>query len=275
MATKYTFLFQFQTDPAPGSNQNSRVAGWSESHWRTADDLVDPSLDPIAGMRAALLPADSRIIGWRAVNYDLSQAKLIQTSVRIGGCNLQFGAGAIAQDVPQMALQMRGTVSGLDTNVATFDIRGIPDAKVVGGAYTATDPFDTALKNWQKQLAGFSWGFVGIDKTQKKVRVLALAAGVLKVASGSGIVVNDTITFYRTTLDGGKKLTGKYLVTAATDPTFTLQGIDPTATITKPNGACRRLILKFLDYASIQTVGVRTHKVGRPFFRYRGRKSAA
>jgi len=272
---KYTMIFSFTTKPVDGSGQSPRVAGWTESHWRATNDIVNFRQDRLITRRAALLPAGASISGFRITGFDETTGKLIQQSVILGAVNAGPGAAPDQQDIPQMSLQFRASATPPAVNTATFDIRGLPDVRVAGGAYNPSNEYAGLMSNFTGALVADSWGWVGVNKALPKVRVLKLLAGVVTLSAGSGLVAGNYVTFFRTKLDGGKSLKGTYLVTAAADPQYTLQAIDPAATISVPNGTARKHALAFVDYGAIDIIAVRTHKVGRPFFRYRGRRSGA
>jgi hypothetical protein len=273
MPTKYTMLFTAKTLPTDGTNIAPRVGGWSESHWRTAADQTVNQQMPLITRRLALLPNTQLFIGVRVVVYNIVQGRLIQTGLTPYPLNL-LGGNILACDVPSMALQINANATPPDVNNCTFDFRGVPDARVVGGEFSTSRDYSNLIAGYLGELGDNSWGWIGVDKAQPKVRVMSLSnVGVLTVGPGSGVAVGDFIQLFRVKFDGGKSANGKYLVSAVAGNEITVFGTG-TNTISAPNGLARRLVLKFLDYGTMFVKGVRNHKVGGPFGKYRGRRSA-
>jgi hypothetical protein len=273
-ATKYTLIFGATTDPEIGSNQPIRVGGWSESHFRVAFDIV-PSFElDFIQLRKALLPTTQFIQGVRVTTYNLVGPVMIQTGVRIFPMNVRGGT-ALACDIPQMALQINARASLPTLNTVVWDFRGLPDARVVGGAYAPIGRGQYPVQPYLDYLTENAWGWVGVDKTLLKVPVLGLTAmGVLTLAGGSGLAVDDIVQLFRVKADDGTKLNGKYRVSAVNGNAYTIEGAGGKV-VTKPKGRARKASLVFIDYGPMQIKGVRTHKVGAPFDPYRGRRSPA
>lgn len=274
MPAKYSFLFNFESNPANGVPAVRRSASWTESHWRAAADRTNLQLQALGTERAVLLSGNSRIELCRVTTFDLVNDKLQQKGVQIVPLGLP-GTNALATDIPQMALQLKWNATAPNVNVATSDLRAIPDARVVGGEYDFQAAYNGQVQTYLNDLVDTAWGFMGINFANNKVRVLGLAAGVLKAGAGHGLVAGNVAQLYRTISATGKKLTGLYVVDSVVGNDITLEGIDATASITVPNGYIRRAQPIFCDYANYTIVRIRTHKVGRPFAPYRGRARAA
>ena len=273
-AAKYTMIFGATTVPNANSNFPPRKGGWSESHFRAATDLpVIPGAEFLLN-RMALLCATQMLQAVRVTNYNLLGGRLIQTGVTVTLFNSPGGWPGTC-DIPSMGLQYNFQATRPDVNNATFDFRGLPDDRVVGGEFSPLSRDGYPVNAYGDYLAANGWGWVGVDKTLPKVRVLGLSnLGVLSLSTGSGLGVGDFVTLFRVRADGGAKLNGRYQVTAVNGDNFTIQGT-ATNTISKANGLARKDVLKFLDYGSYTIKGVRTHKIGGPFATFRGRRRAA
>lgn len=274
MPTKVTMIFAFDSTPADGSGQIQRFAGWSESHWRASNDY-DPSTDnSLQRARSLLLPISGVLQALRVTQYITTTGRLVQQGVKVISITGHVGTSGLACDIPSMGLQIRSNATSA-TNVANWDFRGVPDARVVGGEYSPGGPYTANLAAYLSYLDNNAWGWIGVDQTKPKVRVISLAANVLTVGSGSGIGAGTWIRLYRVVTDAGVKLNGTYFVSGVAGDALTLVGLPTGAAITKPNGVARWYVPVFLDYTGSALVRIRTHKVGRIFNQYRGRQRRA
>lgn len=274
MPYKYSIIFGFNTSPADGSNLPSRAAGWTESHWRNAFDITPNAQMNLLQARADLLSTNGSILGVRVTSYLDVNGKFVQQGVSVYPLNLP-GANRLLTDIPQMALQINFKATAPDVNVATTDIRALPDARVVGGEYDNNNFYTQAVEGFCNILVNNAWGFVGIDMTKPKVRVISLANSILTVGAGHGVVAGNWIKLYRVRADGGARVTGDYHVSLVAGNALTLDGIADTVAVSVPNGLMRQIVPKFLDYGAFAIARVRTHKVGRNFLPYRGRQRKA
>jgi hypothetical protein len=274
MPTKVSMIFQFRSAPVDGSGQLARVAGWSESHWRTVNDVTPAIYNALAGFRTLLLPTAASLTALRVTQYGTTSGRLVQQGVQVIALDGHFGNSGLLCDIPNMGLLINSKATGT-VNTANWDFRAVPDARVVGGEYAPGNPYTQNVANYLSYLDANAWGWVGVDLTKPKVRVISLAANVLTVGSGSGIAANTWVRLYRVTTDGGVKLNGTYYVSSVIGDALTLVGLPTGAAITKPNGTARWYVPIFLDYAGSSVVRIRTHKVGRIFSQYRGRQRRA
>jgi len=274
MPFKYSMIFSFTTAPAAGAGLPARTCSWTESHWRNAFDFTPTPNSAFFTKRCNLLPTAGRISAVRVTEYESVNSKLVQKSVRIFDVVVP-GRANLECDIPQMGLQINFRASAPQVNVATTDIRAIPDARIVGGEYDNQAAYTNLVNDYCGALTEDAWGFMGIDMTAPKVRVISLANKVLTVGAGHGVVAGNWIKAYRVYLDGGKKLNGDFHVSAVAGNALTLDGVDADLSITKPNGLIRKVAPIFCDYGDFRIARARTHKVGRPFLPYRGRQRKA
>jgi hypothetical protein len=261
---KVDLLFHASTNKAGGSPDQVRTAGWSEG-WYTDKDInaARISVDFLCRARASFLTNSAAIIGqrYRVVGGGSSTD------------NRQYpGSGTGLADLPAMAiLASIGTAGG--PNVRRFALRGLADARAVEGEFIPSQQMTAAL-TWFATL-------LGNEQFKFKARVLTNVKGQIDSITTGGVVVmkdpvtlsiGDRVRFLRVTDVNGQSQSGVYLVTAAADSThFTVAGYTGAASI---SGFARKEQTAYYAClsSSFQRGRVITHKVGRGFFQFRGRR---
>jgi hypothetical protein len=131
-----------------------------------------------------------------------------------------------------------------------------------------------ALVNYNTLLAKDGWRFKGRVLTNVKGEIDSIStAGVVVMKDAVTLSVNDKVRFLNVVDANGVSRSGVYLVTAAPDSThFTVAGYTG-ATATR--GFARKEQQDYFLVAdkSLARGRVVTHKVGRSFFQFRGRRS--
>jgi len=272
MISRVSFLFALTTNPTDASKSIAHSGGWSEGHWQNG--VVNADFGPIAELaraRANLLPKQASIIGFRIALYDLVGNKLTPRGTSTGKF-LFPGNSAWPCDLPQMALELSGVASG-EPNISRMVLRGIPDQFAVQGEYAPSPAFSGNLTRYTNQLFLRSWGFVGRDLGQARVRLTSIQGAVVTLPAAGVFAVGDYMIFNRVKNDSGNSVSGSYLIKAAVDDTtFTLQGMGNNNT-SIANGTVRKDVAKFFLFGDIQPSRAVVRKVGRPFESYRGRAS--
>lgn len=271
---KYTFIFAVTTNPTQRADAQPHSGGWTESHWSTA--VVSPTGVGVIRWpqkRAAILPAECSIVGYRVQEYTISGNKLLpggaQSFKRLFPGNPQFSV-----DVPQAGLQLSLPIQGR-SNIVRTTLRGLPDEMVVNGEYTPTVRFRGLLKEFTDNLwnpAGGEWASAIRDLSQPSVRVLTLANSIITLDAAGGMVVGDYMRLNRCRDQQGNPISGSFRITAVNGMSFTLAGMDP-ALIVKPGGLARKDLALIAKYAGASVGRVLVKKIGAPFEKYRGRRS--
>lgn len=267
---KVSLIFAQTTSPDATWTGTQRTAGWSESWFYqssspdTVASLVNGS-GGVAQTRAALLANTASLAFTR-----------IQQVNPVGGnslFNFNVTGSAGRCDLPQAALRYKVTaVDGI--SVRGVDLRGIPDDRVVGGAFSTTIPFTNALNKYRKSLAGFGW--FGQDRAVVKRKIATITTGgLVSLQVASPYAVNDTLHITRTKQDGSGKVQRFTASVASVGPLanqFTLT-YWPLGACT--GGSIQKVSITFLAVDTSEPFGViaSIRKTGRPFNLYRGRAS--
>lgn len=274
MPFRVSYLFGLTTDPNFPQYALPHSAGWSEGVWQNDNVGLQLKIENLAVARAALLPKNASIIGYRIQNYTISGLKLVP-----GASNTvnQRWAGDPANpgDIPQMGFRVvLPTTNGL--NKAVFTLRGIPKNQTKGGEMSTTGFYDLALKAWKNALVGGAWAMVGRNLAAPSYNIVGIAGPIVTTAVPiAGVVENQTyLQLVRSYDVNGVAVRGTFLCTAKNDVTkqYTLQNLNVTA---HASGLIRVATLAIVQIAPIENVSVRVveKKVGRPFEAYRGRAS--
>ena len=275
MPFRVSYLFDLTTNPVDKTQASGRTAGWSETMWwdGTINNLLGGPLQNLANRRAAMLPTEASIIGYRIANANITADNRINYAGTSGGKlnnagNVSYSAG-LSQDALMISLT---AVNG--QNVARHALRALPDECSSRGEYAPDRNFGSYLNAYVLQLQNNAWGMVARDLAQQTFSVMSIDAhGVTTTAGNHNVLVNQFIRFHRVKLDDGTTVQGSYLVTAVTANTLTLANWPYISPKTNQGGLIRRDVLTFLRIG-LQTGQVATtRKVGRPFEGFRGRRS--
>lgn len=272
MGTRISFLMQATTAPPDRTSAAPHSAGWSESWWLPGTVNSDsPLITQLAQKRASLLPSQASVIGFRLALYTLTGNKIVPGGTKTGKF-LYPGAGHIATDLPQVALEMSGK-TGAGPNTSRFTLRGMPDGMMTYGEYQPDTTFRGAVTRFCTELIDSGWCFLGRDLSNPVVRVLSIAAGNVTVSAGMGVAVGDYIRLLRVFDNNGNSVQGSYRVTAfAGAGVMTLAGFDPAITAGE-SGSARKDTLALYGFSAVTPSRAVVRKVGRPFESYRGRRS--
>ena len=271
-ATKVTLLFQAGTIDSSGNA--ARTGGFSETYYSTlAIDApqLQTNWTALCQKRAALLPTNSRIVGSRYQRVD-----------PVGGSrqfdNVYVGSAGIQNDLPNVSLQwtVRSPATPNQRNVI---LRSIPDARVVTGEYSPSPAYDAALQAFFSELTA-NWQFRAIDRTILPVKIVDITgAGVMVTAQPHGLVVGDHCNVMSTRPDTVHKSTYEAIVTVLTSPTTaTIVRADQGLLQSSVGGRVRKHVniypnMSITTGEVIAPVAI-TRKVGAPFRKFRGRRTA-
>ena len=283
MTIKVTWFIQHETGSPGAGSRGKRIAGFSES-WYYAGDNPQSALNAleaagagiadILSVRSQLLPANSAVVGARAITVGLPGGTVAREYLRIG-------KGEATPDIPQMALLCRANGAGVP-NHKLFSLRGVPDEMVRNGEYGGSREYDVALRNFFRQLA--RWQIRCVDTTQPIANVLSMAAdGTMILDAPIAAPAGDVVNVLRVTVEGNRQRGG----------IFTVASVDATQLVVKvtgwkygagEGGKARKHRIKFVNVAEKREAGGVTdgdvrvlravpRKVGRPLSEYRGRNS--
>jgi hypothetical protein len=271
MPYRYDMLFQLTTAPTQATKAIAHTAGWSESHWRQTLLAQDsPALTRLLRSRASCLPKQGAMIGLRIGNFTIAGNRLLpgQTSIRKF---LKPGPATFNCDVPQMALELGGATSGL--NSSKFSVRGMPDNQVVNGEYAPQDAWDQYLQEYMNALTADGWQMIG--------RVLSNPTYAINGISTTGVCtlkvlvpfVNGTqIRLLRVRDENGFPISGVFNASQVAGSTFVLDNW-VQGTVVKGTGSVRVDAIDLFTFTDMEVSRVVTRKVGRPFEQYRGKRS--
>ncbi len=271
MAYRYDMLFQLTTAPTQAAKAISHTAGWSESHWRQTLLAQDnQTLNRLLRGRAAMLPKQAAMVGLRVGNFTIQGNKLLpgQTSIRKF---LKPGPATFSCDVPQMAIELGGSTSGL--NSSKFAVRGMPDGQVVNGEYSPNADWDQFLQEYMNALTVDGWQMIG--------RVLSNPTYAIDAISASGVCTLKVLTPFangaqirllRVRDNQGFSISGVFSAAQVAGSTFLLEGW-PQGTVVSRNGSIRVDAIDLFTFTDMEVSRVVVRKVGRPFEQYRGRRS--
>jgi len=271
-ATKVTLLIQGGTIDSSGNA--ARVAGFSETYYSTlAIDAaqLQANWSALCQKRAALLPTNSRIVGSRYQRVD-----------PVGGSrqfdNVYVGSAGTLNDLPNIALQW--TVrSPSSANQRNLILRSIPDARVVTGEYSPAPAYDASLQAFFSELTN-NWQFRAIDRTVLPVKIVDITgAGLMVTAVPHGLVLGDHVNIMSTRPDTVHKSSYEGIVTALLTPTqVMIVRADSGLLQSSVGGRVRKKLIIYpnmsITVGEIVTPVAITRKVGAPFRKFRGRRTA-
>jgi len=270
---KNTVIFGLTTDPLRRDIAASHAGGWTESVWSEfVIDFGNAGTIQRLRSRAALLPNQASIQGFRVQTYTISGNRLLPGQSTSGRLQLEGALGDC--DLPQCSLELG--IVGLTPPMSTrYVIRAIPDEYIAKGEFWAPNPGILNLINlfsagW---LQGQGTGWVGRDLTLAPVRIINVLAGNLTTdAAIPGFANNDFIRFSRAYDVDGTPVTGAWRATLNVNGTYTLQNFDAD-TIIDNSGTVRKDALRFTGYGNYTIGRALVRKIGRPSQTYRGRRS--
>lgn len=266
-----SLIFAVTTQPVNPIKAFARSGGWSEGFWSTFNPSGSTQLNQIANLRAAMLPAQVSVTGFRVAVFNIDGNRL-QPAGTSAGKFLFPGATRYSVDVPQAGLEMSFPAVGAPNNARPV-LRGLPDEVVVNGEYSPDPTFSAAFNRYVTALNVNGFGFVGRDLASASARVLAITAGVVNLSQVlAGVAIGDFLRFHRVTNTLGRPISGAFLVTNIAGQQYTLSGLGANAVIV-PSGTARKDTLSFFAYAPGTFGSVVVKKIGRPSRGYRGRRS--
>jgi len=261
---KCTALFLFTTTDTNKADGN-RSAGWSESYYYpTADFAVAANqFGQLCRCRAGLLATGGSIIGQRYQLVDPVGAS------KSGAVGFTGNSGAAA-DVPQMALLITAEASGT-TNKRSLIVRGVPDARVVGGNYSPSTDYDRRLGIFYAGLRN-GWVMRGANMGNQKSPIISIdTTGVVTTSIAHGLAAEQRVQILRTIMPNDRQKGGVYTVMAPV--TATTFKIAADFTLPTHGGKARKYEIVNPNYGACELQRVVVKKVGRVFFPYRGRAS--
>lgn len=279
MTIKATMLFQDTTNLTQPTSPAHRIGGWSESWYVNSNsiqtaiaDFISPTVPggPICQARAGLLPSGGAIVGVRFQAISPAVGASQSLAVSFPG---SWGSGS-ATAVPQVALLYK--VPSLGTpNIRRMILRGLPSAIIQDGEFRDPGQWQINFPIFAQSLNGIQ--FRGRDLSQPTYKIIAIAAdGTVTCEAAVTVVVNQMVRILRTLNNAGTKIGGRFQVTAV-GPGSNVFKISPWIAGSTTLGTVRPdvIIYPTVDYLNISLSRAITRRVGRPFFQYRGRRSAA
>lgn len=272
VATKCIMLLNGSTDrgnpqPIIGYSGSQHAFGVSEGFWSTLTigDALLQRLNTLAVRRAAILPAEVRILGFRLYNDGNGAGRVVQSYL-----SGQFGNLNVAGD--SLLTETRSTSTSAQRK---FWIHCVPDGMVQRGEFTPTNQYAALVDTYLSYLgSNFSW-YSNVKTLVGKILTIS-ANGLVTLFGANPYAVGDQITIQRSYDPVQQRFRGGKFYVATVGPLgtqFTISGW--------VHGDCQggqsfipsRAIgsLGAGDGLSVIRAGIR--KVGRPFEAYRGRVS--
>lgn len=270
---KCTMIFHHLAPGATGGfagGVGSRVAGWSESWYLVSNSARDAlelmnNANGLCESRAALLSTSGAIIGQR-----VQQVSPVGP-VLIGQAQFPSPVKELA-DVPQMAISCVFSGKAV-TNRRRISLRGVPDARVVGGGYAKAASFTVSLTAFYKSLSGYS--FPGHDRSVPGVRILSCDAnGRVILAAPNVLPINTPVRITRIKEIASAEIRNFNSVITA-QPFNNIVQLDPNrSAVSGIGGRMDNNTLAYfaVDPDDVPTPTITTRKVGRPSDSYRGRR---
>lgn len=269
MATyKATMILSGVTgDQADGPGLQTE-SGWSESWYkdgtlaqvRTAME-VDNGL---AQRRANLFPQNYLVAGLR-------YTQVVPPGASISIDKVFPGQLEVASDFPNLAYKFRVLASNL-LNSRSVILRSVPDAAVVFGRYKPSVNRDTALTNFQSELAG--WQFKAQDLSFNTFKILSINnTGLVTTKLPSGIAPGQEVTILRSHNSTTTALVHGIFGVLAVPSATTIQLAGDWTLGACVGGTIRRyaIIYPSIQFTEYVTPNITSKKVGRPFDLFRGR----
>lgn len=271
-ATKLTVLINAGTLDSSGNV--ARVAGGSESYYNIAlpsDPSIPTKVNQLLVARAALMPANTKIVGYRLQQVDPNGPTK--------GFDTVFPGGVAQNDLPQVAFQW--TVRSANTpNQMQRILRFMPDARIVTGEFSpGSSAFNAALQAFFSTLTA-NWVFRAIDRTQPIGQIQDITGlGIMTTVQPHGLVTGDLVNIMSTKI-GGEIITS-YRAKVTSFPTPTTVGIARLGKV--PNvsssggGRFRKANIIYcpmeITGAEVGTPTAITRKAGGPNRKFRGRRA--
>jgi len=271
MPFRYDMIFQLTTAPAQATKAIAHTGSWSESHWRdNALDQTNQVLNRLLRARAGMLPKQAAMVGLRVGNFTIQGNRLLpgQTSLR------KFtkpGPATYNCDVPQMALELSGSTSGL--NNSKFAARGMPDDQVLNGEYNPVNGWDGQLNEYMQALSGDGWQMLGRVLSNPTFKIVSISiSGVCTLSILVPFANGAQIRLLRCKDVNGSPVAGVYNASQVAGSTFLLDGW-PAGVAVQNSGAARVDAIDLYTFVDVEVSRVVVRKVGRPFAGYRGKRS--
>lgn len=254
---KGTLLYQAGTELP-------RVAGFSESFYTDVD-----TADNAFGRLSRYLLNRRVLMASSVVCIGLRVSDVANPGVSFTQRFREPGQAGIAADIPQMALQLEcNSAAGAKRQ---FLLRGIPDARVIGGEYSPTQWFTTELSRMRATMRDYLLLRV-TSRTEPQIPVQVITGdGAFILTAPMTYNVGEKLQAMRMQDAFGRTVKGTYTVSAKTNSTVGTLANWTAGTITI--GRLRRRSIIYSPITSVSLVKVGTRKVGRPFVQYSGRRS--
>ena len=172
-----SLLFAVTTNPENSVVASAHSGGWSEGFWSSFIAPQQAGWRNLIIYRAALLPSQCSIVGYRVATYNVIGNQLQPAGTASGKMNAP-GNAIYTSDVPQAGLEISMSAAGVP-NTSRPVLRGIPSQVIERGEWAPDQPFQQFVGQLIQTWITNQYGFVGRQLTQPSVRVNAIAGGVI------------------------------------------------------------------------------------------------
>jgi hypothetical protein len=274
---KCVIVFQQTSTPGPafpGINYAAvaRTGGWTESFYidpayPISQYLIGPRGDnfpPILPSRAAILSNSAAIIGVRLYGATGGRGSFFAAN---------YPGSAGGGDQPSAALLM-SYLDPTSGNVRRWTIRGVPDDQIVGGEFEPSFVYAGLVRTYMDSLTNTNFVF---KSRANQTSVFNIAAnGLVSLTANNPYAVGAQVVVQNALDTNGLRRGGEFQISAIgpLQNQFTIPawpyGLTNGGTIYQKGRTSANVTGTNLN---MSVERVTTHKVGRPFAGYRGRRS--
>lgn len=288
MPTRMDMIFNYKTSPVNNPVvRPQRQGGFSESLWLTSDvsDLnnLPAAYDSLADARARILPRNLSWVATRFTTYNIGANSLTATGMILENRVFTPNQNAPLQDVAGVCLDVTMRANG-PQNIRKFRIGGFPDSWLTGGEFDPTASGGTAgqlVAAYLAELQKEPWRFLGKvlnPATNPKYNIISgtpvapnRMSLTLENPGGGAFAAGDRVTLMRVRNQDNQKLSGNVIVVSYNAPTLVVEPMTqiPIGRV----GAVRKISLGLVPFGAVVRRFGGTHKIGRPFDQFHGRRS--
>jgi len=254
-AYKYSMLFLQRV----GALQ----AGWSESIYAESGDFTTQFRN-LAALRAQLLGTRAEIVGGRIQQVLPAGApKLVEMSFTPAFAN--------DQDLPHVSALIEAKAANA-ANRRRFTLRGIVDPATSGGQLQPAALYSNILNQYLTSLTGNPWRFLGRNLSLRPQQVIGVdATGLVTMSAAFTVAAGNRVRVSR--VFSNNLLVKSKVYTVIDVPSSTTFRIQGWSGVVGVGGRATNVTAdQVLGMSGFTQLRLTSHKVGRPFGGWRGRR---
>lgn len=249
-----------------GSQVGGRQGSFSENYYRNASSTTDAfaQLNTLMDARLGIAGIRFRYYGARISDIDRPGSMRVFRVIpeKLGTLG--------ASDTPWQTLVVAAFTA--EGNKRQIKFKGIPDANIIDGSYSAGIAGGLQLNVLKALLVAQGWQILGTDLDNPRADVIAVNGdGSFAFDTDPGIAANTKIKFFRTFDANGKGVKGVFNAQAGiTSGTGTITHWPVGRTISK--GTVRVFTKSFKAIIEVKETDIISTKLGKDFFPFVGRR---